>query len=454
MSSNGKYFLMLLFIIFLSSAVFSEITQDETRRYLDNQPVDFLVTGEDVIYADWLDEFVSKNQVILNKINRKYTELEKQLMKVSIGEKRESYFAENSDSIFRSRMIVGDIEGDQIVYSISNVKSSSFSLVNIKRIIEQGTVEGAFVDNNRLFIITQKANTKIHNSDNILPIDIPFLLKGFYESTDYYVWQSIDVPDNPLDQHKYGMVRYGGAIEDTHVAAVFYEADRLMKCLSIGYDNRMGKEMLSQKWQKSEWDFMPEISIDSNNSQNNEDEWQRYWFTLDESNISIDPEEKVVRISGNVLTVKTEKMKMIKGHLESINENSNKTPGQKWVEHFNKNFNLYQREYPFLYKLEQLARWSALFLALRECGVVFEDIEISEIKKLATPVKTPVITIVTERTVKEETDNYIKTNIGQRYLSGGVAFDFIKTELTDLSSYKKSWLSQYEKGNPAVERVF
>src|SRR5690606_16765084 len=120
----------------------------------------------------------------------------------------------------------------------------------------------------------------------------------------------------------------------------------------------------------------------------------------------------------------------------------------------NKNFNLYQREYPFLYKLEQLARWSALFLALRECGVVFEDIEISEIKKLATLVKTPVITIVTERTVKEETDNYIKTNIGQRYLSGGVAFDFIKTELTDLSSYKKSWLSQYEKGNPAVERVF
>lgn len=91
---------------------------------------------------------------------------------------------------------------------------------------------------------------------------------------------------------------------------------------------------------------------------------------------------------------------------------------------------------------------------MRECGVVFEDIEMSEIKKLSTPVKTPVITIVTERTVKEKTDTYIKTNIAQRYLSGGVGFDLIKTELTDLSSYKNSWLNQYEKGNLAVERVF
>lgn len=138
--------LLLLIIIFLSSLVSAEITQDETRRCLDSQPVDFLRTGEDVLYADWLNKYISKNRVILDKTNRQYTELNKQLTKESINKNRESYFSEISDDcILRSKMIVGDIEGDQIVYNMSNVQSASFSLVNIKRIIEQGTIEGIFV---------------------------------------------------------------------------------------------------------------------------------------------------------------------------------------------------------------------------------------------------------------------------------------------------------------------
>ena len=62
---------------------------------------------------------------------------------------------------------------------------------------------------------------------------------------------------------------------------------------------------------------MSEIAFDD---QYSEEEWHRYWFTTKDTIVQYDPDLKVVKTIGDPLSVKTERMEMINGNLESTFE--------------------------------------------------------------------------------------------------------------------------------------
>jgi len=351
------------------------------------------------------------------------------------------------------KVIVGNIKGDRIQYTKNDIYNNELNLVKIKSIMEQGKINGMFVEEGKLFV-TVKENSNDSSDlekNNLLVNDIPLLFNSIYTSADYSIWQTIDPPKNSLDLDKYGIVRYGGAIENTHIGSVLFEADRVMKILANGYDNRTGEKIEDKDWYRSEWDYMPEIDVDSRST---EEEWHRYWFTIDKNAISVDPENKAVKISGDVLQIKTEKMEMVNGQLERSLQESTNDSQNKWVEHFNKNLDRYKKDYPVLKELEVLSRWSALLLALRESGIVFENIEIENIPTQKTPTKTSVIKIIKERKLKEETNNQVKTKKKSIILIGGVGFNEIETTITNLKDYKNRYLNKYNNDDLKVEKIF
>jgi len=441
-------FLLIAIVFTFSGIINAEVIYDKTKFRVEDESRNYIKSGEDTYYNNWITNYKNK---LRNK--NKQLEIYTNEYKNNIDKWRNNKINIPSELRNEMKVIVGNIKGDRIQYTKNDIYNNELNLVKIKSIMEQGKINGMFVEEGKLFV-TVKENSNDSSDlekNNLLVNDIPLLFNSIYTSADYSIWQTIDPPKNSLDLDKYGIVRYGGAIENTHIGSVLFEADRVMKILANGYDNRTGEKIEDKDWYRSEWDYMPEIDVDSRST---EEEWHRYWFTIDKNAISVDPENKAVKISGDVLQIKTEKMEMVNGQLERSLQESTNDSQNKWVEHFNKNLDRYKKDYPVLKELEVLSRWSALLLALRESGIVFENIEIENIPTQKTPTKTSVIKIIKERKLKEETNNQVKTKKKSIILIGGVGFNEIETTITNLKDYKNRYLNIYNNNDLKVEKIF
>jgi len=441
-------FLLIAIVFTFSGIINAEVIYDKTEFRVEDKSRNYIKSGEDTYYNNWITNYKNK---LRNK--NKQLEIYTNEYKNNIDKWRNNKINIPSELRNEMKVIVGNIKGDRIQYTKNDIYNNELNLVKIKSIMEQGKINGMFVEEGKLFV-TVKENSNDSSDlekNNLLVNDIPLLFNSIYTSADYSIWQTIDPPKNSLDLDKYGIVRYGGAIENTHIGSVLFEADRVMKILANGYDNRTGEKIEDKDWYRSEWDYMPEIDVDSRST---EEEWHRYWFTIDKNAISVDPENKAVKISGDVLQIKTEKMEMVNGQLERSLQESTNDSQNKWVEHFNKNLDRYKKDYPVLKELEVLSRWSALLLALRESGIVFENIEIENIPTQKTPTKTSVIKIIKERKLKEETNNQVKTKKKSIILIGGVGFNEIETTITNLKDYKNRYLNIYNNNDLKVEKIF
>jgi len=226
-----------------------------------------------------------------------------------------------------------------------------------------------------------------------------------------------------------------------------FEADRIMKCISGGYDNRTGKPLNIQGAYHSEWDYMSEISFDERYL---EEEWHRYWFTTEDTIVQYDPDSKVVQIIGEPLSVKTERMEMIHGKLESTFDPDYDSCSYKWTKHFETNLLYYAEYYPVLYELHELSRWTSLLNALYETGFIFDEIILNNFPYVTTPIKTPIIQIIKERTTENTTQTHIETKTRQISLTGGVGLEQVTLQKADLSELKEQWIAQSKEGNYKV----
>ena len=416
--------ILITVLIILSLSVYAKVTLDETKIYLKTTPIDYIAKGEDYLYDSW------------NKIYM---------------EKRRNYQT-NTPSV-KSKIIVGNMKENYIEYDPQrDVKNVSINLEKISKIRNQGDIVGMFVEKGKLYVVVEEiklSNKKIEYTR--YPEDIVILIRGIYNSPDHCIWQTIDPPPNKYDWERYGLVYYGGMVENTHVGMVMFESDRIMKCLSGGYDNRSGKPINLSLGYKSEWDFMPEISFDKQFIE--EEEWHRFWFTTKDTIVQYDPDLKVVKIIGNPLSVKTERMEMINGKLESTFD-PDYNSSYKWTRHFENNLLSYAKHYPVLYELHELSRWTSLFNALYETGFVFDNIYLNNFPYVSTPVKTPVITVIKERTIEHTTETHIETKTSQIYLTGGVGLEEVTLQQADLSQLKKEWLNQYKNGSLKIMCIF
>lgn len=444
---TNKLFLSILLVVILfgfANVINAEDIHDETEFRVEDNSENYIETGEDIYYDDWVSNYKDKLKNANNRLEAYSDEY-----KNNISSWRNENIDVPAELINEMKMIVGDIDGNQIHYTQNDVYNSELNLVKVKAIMEQGKVEGMFVENGELYVTAAENSEGSYNLENknLLVNDIPLLFDSIYTSSDYSIWQTFEPPRYQSDRDKYVNVLYGGSVEDTHVGSVLFEADRIMKILSSGYDNRTGEKIEGKEWFKSEWDFMAGIDFDNHT---NTEEWHRYWFTIDKNAISVDPDAKSVRIKDDILQVKTERVEMVNGRLQSSFQQSSYDSQDKWVEHFNENLDRYKEEYPVLKELEILSRWSALLLAMRENGIIFEDVEISNIPTLQTPTKTSVIETIMEREIKEETMTQVRT----QSMVGGVDFSQIKTNFTNLIDYKNRYIDHYDNNDMGVEKIF
>ena len=416
---NKQKMLIILFIVLMIFPLFvyATITRDETKMYIKEQPLNFINSGEDYTYYKWIDKY---------------------------EQKRQNYVI-NMSSV-RTKAIVGNVKGEYIEYDpIRDVKNIFLNLEKINQARNYGDITGMFFENGKLYVAIEDkkySNKEINHSR--YSEDIAVIIRGIFTSQDHCIWQTIDPPPNIADMEKFGLVYYGGMVEDTHVGMVMFEADRIMKCISGGYDNRTGRPLNIQGAYHSEWDYMPEISFDEKYY---EEEWHRYWFTTDDTVVQYDPDSKAVRIMSKPLSIKTERMEMIHGKLESTFDPDYNSCSYKWTKHFETNLLYYAKYYPVLYELHELSRWTSLLNALYETGFIFEEIDFHNFPYFATPIKTPVIQIIKERITELETQTQVETRTRQIFLTGGVGLEQVALQKADLSTLKKQWISQYKKGN-------
>ena len=416
--SKQKFFIILIVILMIFSlSVYSKVTLDETKMYIKVQPLDYVSSGEDCTYYKWIDKYEQKRQ------NYKI----------------------NTPSV-KTKAIIGKMKENYIEYDPQrDVKNISINLDKINQVRNQGDIIGMFVEKGKLYVAIEEkklSNKEIYYTR--YPEDIAVLIRGIFASPDHCIWQTIDPPPNKNDMDKYGLVYYGGMVEDTHVGMVMFEADRVMKCLSGGYENRTGKPINIQSTYKSEWNYMPEITFDD---QFSEEEWHRYWFTTEDTIVRYDPDSKVVQIIDEPLSIKTERMEMIHGKLESTFDPDYDSCSYKWTKHFESNLLSYAKYYPVLYELDELSRWTSLLIALYETGFIFDEIHIDNFPYVPTPIKTSIIQVIKERTTENTTQTHIETTTRQISLTGGVGLEQVTLQKTDLSKLKEQWITQYKKGD-------
>ncbi|HBY57395.1 MAG TPA: hypothetical protein DEG96_05985 [Candidatus Atribacteria bacterium] len=416
--ANLKKVVFFLVVYILLGSLYLNIFAQDSKIYIENKPIDFISTNEDITYKEWLEKYINKREA-------KHTE----------------------DHFPKLKIIIGDIKGNFIEYDpVSGRRETSLFFNRIKNIRNQGDLKGIFIDNGKIYAVVEKRKIDFHN----FPEDIYIILRGIYQSEDFCIWQTIDPPPNQADWDKYGIVYYGGDVEDTHVGMVMFEADRVMKCLSMGYDNRTGKKITEVRGLKTEWDYYKPDDL-----REGEVEWHRFWYTTQNTIVQYDPQEKAVLLKDLPLTIETERMEMINDKLESTFDPDYNSSSYKWTQFFQTNLDYLSTYYPVLYEIQELARWTALFTALYETGFVVDEIEIDYLNfpYTKTPLKTPVINVVQETTSKNVSESYIETFIHQTILTGGVGLEQVILQKSDLSDFKNEWLNKYKVGEQLVECI-
>jgi len=210
-------------------------------------------------------------------------------------------------------------------------------------------------------------------------------------------------------------VRFIGGTENTDYGYIFFEADRLMKCLEAGRDNINNDIIYTSETVKNIIGFknLPEIR----KFQNNLDDFNaRFWLT---PKYELYNDGNSYYIKGAVI-VNTEEMYTNRGKQHPVT--------QKFAEFMTKNYDLFCREYPVFKKLQQIAEITALIQELHNRGIdmgLYRNISVQERK---TPIVTP--TIWNMYFVRQGK----KVSLTPRNGSGGVDFNFSKPEYMEVKS--------------------
>jgi hypothetical protein len=438
---------------FLAAALlplFAKIIADTIEEKLEYSPIDYETHGEDVAYNYWLrsdyDRFESVREG-WSQESDKYRENQLSISVKPSGETRDSLFARKDNSEYPAKIISGTMFGNRFSYFAKDVKTGGVKLSRIRSVLLEGRVDGITIDDGKVLLSTIRSRES--PPDGSYPDDFLVIMKSVFESGEGGPWVTIDPPQDPALRRQYGEVRYGLYIQNTHVGAVLFEADRLMKTLSLGYDNRNGKKLSIPSWHKSEFDFDDFSGMENT-------EWNRFWFTTDETVVEVDAANKTAHIQGRPFTVKTEKMVMADGTLRtSLVQDMNSAAG-RWCNFFDQNITRYYEHYLVFSELERIMRIAAALQGLKACGVVFQDIALPNTALRGTPttVKTATISTLKIRTVTDETGNKRSTSQMTQNIIGGVGLRQVKIVQKDLSAYKHIILSGYNSGNKNIERIF
>ncbi len=238
---------------------------------------------------------------------------------------------------------------------------------------------------------------------------------------------SIDPPPGYLENGKFPAdgtemeVRYLGNTKDTLFGAIMFEADRLLKTLSMGKDNITHGAVTSQVQ-----GFQNELDISLTMGTEKPNTWHRMWFVIEDIRLHLPVKESTDRNS-----IKFGKA-AIKVKAEYISKEKN--PGvdpvaDRFAKHFTLHYDDFAKDFPVLERLREVAKISAIAKWLRNSGKPIDLSFLNEYEfiKVPTPEKTP--GIIASKSKSWQSGNVIRNQTYSLY--GGVDFDFHYQSIRD-----------------------
>ncbi len=219
-----------------------------------------------------------------------------------------------------------------------------------------------------------------------------------------YDGKPIAVSIDPTASPEVMKVRYFGQTENTRLGWVMFEADRILKNLTLGRDNVTGQPIRS-----SVYGYRNILDRESNEPGSSVGyALYRFWFKPKELELQKSADGRSMLFTKATMDCSWEQMQGVPAPGKAV---------QDFVEHLNRNYGDYSRDYGVLQELTQLAKVVGVAKWLRDQGL-FIDLASLGIKERYTPDTTPAITAeITKKSV-----DGILVRWQQRSMTGGVDF--------------------------------
>ena len=233
---------------------------------------------------------------------------------------------------------------------------------------------------------------------------------------------SIDPPAEYRDGLKRGevppdgtamWVSYLGNTRGTLFGAIMFEADRLLKCLDKGVDNKDRKPCRAQVP-----GFRPLLEMISPGSDRAENVWHRFWFVIDHVELREDPATKALAFGDVKLKVLTET------EMDGAPDGENVDPiDAAFADHLTRHYDEYAKEFPILARLKDLAKIAALAKYLCNLGVPLDlqGLFSQQPAEVVTPDTTPGISVTSPNVEVRQVGSATHTRTVS--LFGGVDLD-------------------------------
>jgi YD repeat-containing protein len=230
------------------------------------------------------------------------------------------------------------------------------------------------------------------------------------------------------------LVSYLGNTAETLLGAIMFESDRIMKCLSVGIDNKTRRPIQCHVPGYSDL-----FTTTAQSGLHQGASWHRFWFAIDSVKLTRSSQSRAVLVSDVQIKVLTEldMPNAPKGHAVDPNDRA-------FAEHLTKNYESYAEEFPVLARLKELAKVSAIarFLVSENVRVDIAQILQHAPARVATPKTTPSIL----RSASAANSVHM--------MSGGVEFTVEPQILPDLAGKAKALHRAVAEARPESATVW
>lgn len=239
-----------------------------------------------------------------------------------------------------------DLQGQEISESASvpNSLPTTITQITLTNLDAIAYPQGAFLDpqSGQLVVFGPSVGPNSHPASD----DFFVALRAIYSQEDPGV--SIDPTDSVTVQD----VRYIGQTESTHFGWVMFEADRVMKTLSMGQDNITSAPVTSKT---PGYANMLDLEIQMGDNSQGEVR-RRFWFTVPVAEIEESPDGQSMIVSALSLNVETE---YLDSNWQTLANQPPDPAGQAFAAQLSQYYDEYEQEFPIFGELKSLAYWTA-----------------------------------------------------------------------------------------------
>jgi YD repeat-containing protein len=228
------------------------------------------------------------------------------------------------------------------------------------------------------------------------------------------------------------LVSYLGNTKNTLFGAILFEADKLLKNLSMGIDNETNMPVTS-----SVKNFYNELELnflcqDSSSCPHNwpekkkkpcisspKEAWTRMWFVIEDMKLEMPVKETADR---NSLYFEKATLKVKAEYMSESKKKGGNPVAECFTKHFTIYFDEFAKEYPVLERLRDLAKISAIAKWLKDSGKPIDLSFLKEYEFVDVPTPETTIGLTASKSQITQYGNGSQTRINKIY--GGVDFDF------------------------------